>query len=40
MPGGDVIGSEVDLAPRVLAPLWRGLVGYRVLALGSPGCWR
>lgn len=34
MPGGDVIGSGVDLAPRVLAPLWRGLVGYRVLALG------
>ncbi|MDQ2708977.1 MAG: DUF5931 domain-containing protein [Actinomycetota bacterium] len=27
-------GAELNLAERVLAPLWRGLVGYRVLAFG------
>jgi signal transduction histidine kinase len=27
-------GSGLDLAERVLAPLWRGLAGYRVLAFG------
>ncbi|HEX4362682.1 MAG TPA: DUF5931 domain-containing protein [Pseudonocardia sp.] len=34
MAGVVVAGAGSDLAGRVLAPFWRGLVGYRVLAWG------
>lgn len=34
MSGPVTGGSGLDLAERVLAPLWRGLAGYRVLAFG------